>query len=72
MEHHTARRRAKMDGSGMCSEGTGIWTSLWAVQILLAIVLQYSRRLSSHCTGRDSLEVVAQELGSEIESFDAR
>lgn len=59
-----------MDGSEMCIEDTGTWI-LWAGQIPHAIVLQYTRCLSSHCTDRDSLRVVAQELGSEIESFDA-
>ena len=53
----------------MCIEGTGTWTLLPG-QILHAIVLQYTRCLSSHCTGRDSREVVVQELGFEIESLD--
>ncbi len=58
-----------MDGSEMCIEDTGTWI-LWAGQIPHAIVLQYTRCLSSHCTDRDSLKVVVQELGSGAESLD--
>lgn len=54
----------------MCIEGTGTWTLL-AGQILHAIVLRYTRCLSSHCADRDSLEVVVQELGFEFENPDA-
>lgn len=59
-----------MDGSGMCTEGTGTWTLL-AGQILHAIVLRYTRCLSSHCADRDFPKVVVQELGFEIENLDA-
>ena len=59
-----------MDGSEMCIEGTGTWT-LRAGQILHAIVLRYTRCLSSHCVDRDSLKEVVQELGFEIENLDA-
>lgn len=58
-----------MDGSGMCIEGTGIWTLLEG-QILHAIGLRCTRCLNSHCIDRDSLKVVAQGLGSEVESLD--
>lgn len=42
-----------------------------AGKILHAIVLRYTRCLSSHCADRDSLEVAVQELGLEIENLGA-